>query len=150
MLGNHVATTSAQSEYRARAAKLMIAAAATLGTAAVCSAAEQTTSSDELTEIIVTATRQATTVQTTPISIEAFTGAEIASRGIVDLDSLVNSVPAIAVRNTGGPGEMEFEVRGLNSQGGNSSMVGYVFRRDTAVDRHGRPARQEHDRTGPL
>jgi outer membrane receptor protein involved in Fe transport len=127
MQGNHVATTTAQSEYRVRAAKLVVAVTATLGTALAYAAAEQTGPSDELTEIIVTATRQATTVQTTPISIEAFTGAQIASRGIVDIDSLVSSVPDIAVRNAGGPGEMEFEIRGLNSQGGNASMVGMYF-----------------------
>ena len=80
-----------------------------------------------LQEVVVTATRRGTAVQTTPISITAVTAAQIASMGIVDSDSLASSVPGIAVRNTGGPGEMEFEVRGLNSQGGNSSMVGLYF-----------------------
>ena len=68
--------------------------------------------SNQLAEIVVTATRRTTTVQTTPISITAFTAAQIASRGIVDSDSLASSVPGIAVRNTGGPGEEEFEIRG--------------------------------------
>ena len=80
--------------------------------------------SDQLTEVLVTATRQSTTVQTTPITITALTGEELSVRGITDLGDLVSSVPAIAVRNSGGPGQMEFEIRGLNSQGGNSSMVG--------------------------
>ena len=79
---------------------------------------------DQLTEIVVTATRRSTTVQTTPISITAITSAQIAARGIADSDTLASSVPGIAVRNSGGPGEQEFEIRGLNSQGGNSSMVG--------------------------
>jgi iron complex outermembrane recepter protein len=77
-----------------------------------------------LQPIIVTATRRSTAVQSTPISITAVTAAQIASRGITDSDSLASSVPGIAVRNTGGPGEEEFEIRGLNSQGGGSSMVG--------------------------
>jgi outer membrane receptor protein involved in Fe transport len=114
--------------YRCRAAKLiMVTVAASLGTTGVVYAADDQLSaapSDQLTEITVTATRRSTTVQTTPISITALTADQIASRGIVDVDSLVSSVPDIAVRNTGGPGEMEFEIRGLNSQGGNSSMVG--------------------------
>jgi iron complex outermembrane receptor protein len=80
-----------------------------------------------LQPIVVTATRQQTTVQTTPISISAVTSSQIASRGLVDVDSLVRSVPGIAVRNTGGPGEQEYEIRGLNSQGGSSSMVGMYF-----------------------
>jgi iron complex outermembrane receptor protein len=115
-------------EYRCRAAKLiMVTVAASLGTTGVIYAADDQLSaapSDQLTEVTVTATRRSTTVQTTPISITALTADQIASRGIVDVDSLVSSVPDIAVRNTGGPGEMEFEIRGLNSQGGNSSMVG--------------------------
>ena len=81
----------------------------------------------ELGEIVVTATRERTTVQTTSISITAVTNAQIASRGLVNLDSLVRSVPGLAVRNTGGPGEEEYEIRGLNSQGGGSSMVGMYF-----------------------
>lgn len=81
----------------------------------------------QLAPIVVTATRRRTTVQTTPISITAVTSSQIAARGIADSDSLLSTVPGIAVRDTGGPGEMELEVRGLNSQGGNSSMVGMYF-----------------------
>jgi iron complex outermembrane recepter protein len=82
------------------------------------------TQSTSLKAIVITATRRPTTVQTTPISITAVTGAEIASRGLTDLDSLVMAVPGLAVRASGSPGENEFEIRGLNSQGGNTSMVG--------------------------
>ena len=80
-----------------------------------------------LQQIVVTATRERTTVQTTAISISAVTGSQIAARGLVNVNSLVRSVPGIAVRDTGGPGEEEYEIRGLNSQGGNSSMVGMYF-----------------------
>ena len=80
-----------------------------------------------LQPIVVTATRFRTTVQDTALSITAITGAQIASRGISDIDALVSSVPGIAVRDTGGAGEQEYEIRGLNSQGGNSSMVGMYF-----------------------
>jgi outer membrane receptor protein involved in Fe transport len=80
-----------------------------------------------LQPITITATRERTTVQTTPISITAVTAAQIASRGLVSLNSLVRSVPGLAIRDTGGPGEEEYEIRGLNSQGGNSSMVGVYF-----------------------
>jgi iron complex outermembrane receptor protein len=107
--------------------QLALAVTAALGAAGVAYAADDqpsAESADQLAEITVTATRQATTIQTTPISITAFTADQISSRGIVDVDSLVSSVPAIAARNNGGPGEVEFEIRGLNSQGGNSSMVG--------------------------
>lgn len=78
----------------------------------------------QLLPVVVTATKRATTVQTTPISILAVTGAQISSRGLVDLDSLAQSVPGLSMRDSGGPGETEFEMRGLNSAGGNTSVVG--------------------------
>jgi iron complex outermembrane recepter protein len=92
----------------------------------IASAQEQApnTESTSLQEVVITATKRTTTVQTTPISITAVTGAEIASRGLTDLDSLVTTVPGVAVRASGNPGDNEFEIRGLNSQGGNTSMVG--------------------------
>ncbi|MGH8318326.1 MAG: TonB-dependent receptor domain-containing protein [Steroidobacteraceae bacterium] len=80
-------------------------------------------SSRVLQQVVVTATRRATAVQTTPISITAVTAAEIASRGIADLDTLGLSVPGLSMK-TFGPGYTEFEMRGLNSEGGNTSMVG--------------------------
>ena len=79
-----------------------------------------------LDEIVVTATRRATTVQDTPISITAVDSAQIASRGLEDLNSVIEATPGLAIRDLGGP-MAEFEVRGLNSQGGNSSMVGAYF-----------------------
>jgi iron complex outermembrane recepter protein len=79
-----------------------------------------------LEEIVVTATRRETTVQDTPISITAVDSAQIASRGLEDLNSVIQATPGLAIRDLGGP-MAEFEVRGLNSQGGNSSMVGAYF-----------------------
>ncbi len=110
--------------------KLALAVAAAMGIAgasAACAAQPGAAPPAELGEIVVTATRERTTVQSTPISITAVTAAQIASRGLVNVDSLVRAVPGIAVRDTGGPGEEEYEIRGLNSQGGNSSMVGMYF-----------------------
>lgn len=80
--------------------------------------------SPQLATVVVTATKRSTTVQETPISITAVTGDDIARRGLSDLDSLVTAVPGLAVRASGSPGENEYEIRGLNSQGGNTSMVG--------------------------
>lgn len=82
--------------------------------------------SGELEEIFVTATRRETTVQTTPISITAVDAAQIAIRGLPDLNTVIQATPGLAIRDLGGPAA-EFEIRGLNSQGGNSSMVGEYF-----------------------
>jgi iron complex outermembrane recepter protein len=83
-------------------------------------------SGDQLAEVVVTATKRTSTVQETAASITAVSSAEIADRGIVDFNSLAQSVPGISMR-TSGPGQTEFEMRGLNSAGGNTSMVGFYL-----------------------
>jgi outer membrane receptor protein involved in Fe transport len=83
-------------------------------------------SSDQIPEIVVTATKRVSTVQETSASITAVSGEDIADRGLVDFNSLAQSVPGISMR-TSGPGQTEFEMRGLNSAGGNTSQVGFYF-----------------------
>lgn len=77
----------------------------------------------QLAQVLITATKRSTTLQTTAASVAAITAADIIRRGLTDFDSLARSVPGLAMR-TGGPGQTEFEMRGLNSSGGNTSMVG--------------------------
>jgi iron complex outermembrane recepter protein len=83
-------------------------------------------STEQLAPVVITATKRATTVQDTAASITAVTAAEIANRGLTDFNSLAQSVPGLAMR-TAGPGQTEFEMRGLNSSGGNTSMVGFYL-----------------------
>jgi outer membrane receptor protein involved in Fe transport len=81
---------------------------------------------DQLPEVIVTATKRVSTVQETSASITAVSQQDIIDRGIVDFNTLAQSVPGISMR-TSGPGQTEFEMRGLNSAGGNTSQVGFYF-----------------------
>ena len=83
-------------------------------------------SGDQLQEVVVTATKRTSTVQATGASITAVSSEEISDRGIVDFNSLAQSVPGISMR-TSGPGQTEFEMRGLNSAGGNTSQVGFYL-----------------------
>jgi iron complex outermembrane recepter protein len=80
----------------------------------------------ELQEIIVTATKRESTVHDTPVSITAITGQDIAERGVTDLDTLAQSVPGLALKSSG-PGQTEFEMRGLAAVGGNSAVVGFYL-----------------------
>jgi iron complex outermembrane recepter protein len=96
------------------------AAAQTAGTAA--SAAE----ADSLQEIVVTAEKRESTVQKTPISITALTGADLQAQGVSDLVSVAQQVPGISFK-TSGPGQTEFEMRGLTSTGGESPTVGFYL-----------------------
>ena len=89
-------------------------------------AAVTTGRGDTLEEITVTAQKRESTVQTTPISITAISGQDLAARGITDLQSVVQSVPGVSMR-TSGPGETEIEMRGMTSSGGNSSTVGFYL-----------------------
>lgn len=91
--------------------------------AAAAAAADQGT---DLEEVVITATKRESTVQDTPISVTAISAADIANKGLTDFNSLAQTVPGIAMR-TSGPGQTEFEMRGLNSAGGNASVVGFYL-----------------------
>jgi outer membrane receptor protein involved in Fe transport len=81
---------------------------------------------DQLPQMVVTATKRTSTVQDTAASITAVSSEDITDRGIVDFNSLAQSIPGISQR-TSGPGQTEFEMRGLNSAGGNTSQVGFYL-----------------------
>src|ERR1700722_20387722 len=87
-------------------------------------AAQQENKFDQLQEIVITAQKRESTVQTTPISITAITGQDLQDRGITDISSIVQSVPGVSMRSSG-PGQTELEMRGMTSSGGNSSTVGF-------------------------
>jgi outer membrane receptor protein involved in Fe transport len=74
---------------------------------------------EQLQEIVVTAEKRASTVDKTAISMTAVTGDDMQSRGITDFTALAADTPGISMR-TNGPGQTEFEMRGMTSSGGNS------------------------------
>src|SRR5579859_7073868 len=79
-----------------------------------------------LQEIIVTAQKRASTVQDTPISITAVSGEDLLDRGITEFSALAAATPGISMK-TNGPGQTEFEMRGMTSSGGNSPTVGFYL-----------------------
>ena len=110
-----------------------LAVAVTLGSAgtAAHAAAQSSGPSDQLAEVVVTATKRKTIAQDTPISMTVLTAADIANRGLTDFNTLSQGIPGLAMR-TSGPNQTEYEMRGLNSSGGNTSMVG-VYLDDIAL-----------------
>jgi len=80
--------------------------------------------SDQLLEIVVTAEKRESTVQATPISITAISGADLQARGITDLVTVAEQTPGMSFR-TAGPGQTEFEMRGISSTGGSVGTVGF-------------------------
>jgi len=98
-----------------------------LGTGLPGTAAHAQQAGDQqLQEIVVTAQKRASTVDKTPISITAVSGEELQDRGIVDFAALAAATPGISMK-TNGPGQTEFEMRGMTSGGGNSPTVGFYL-----------------------
>lgn len=81
---------------------------------------------DTLEEVVVTAEKRVSTVQSTPISITAVTGEQLAARGISTVEELAATTPGISMR-TAGPGQTELEIRGLSSSGGAAPTVGFYL-----------------------
>ncbi len=75
-----------------------------------------------LQEIVVTAETYSSTAQSTPISISALTGSQLESQGITSLETVARDIPGLSMRSSG-PGQSEFEARGIDSNGGNSPPV---------------------------
>lgn len=79
-----------------------------------------------LNEIIVTATKRSETVQATPLSITAYSGAGLAAAGVTSIADVGYETPGVSERNSG-PGQTEFEMRGIASSGGQSPTVGFYL-----------------------
>jgi iron complex outermembrane recepter protein len=110
---------------RPRAA-LLATSAIVFAASASAQTASSTDSSATLGEIVVTAQKRVSTVQDTPISITAVSGAELQERGIADVATLAASIPSVSLKSNG-PGQTEIEMRGMTSSGGNSATVGFYL-----------------------
>jgi outer membrane receptor protein involved in Fe transport len=89
-------------------------------------AAAQDAAGPGIEEIVVTAEKRSSTVQKAPLSISVFTGAELQAQGISDMLSVAQETPGVSFK-TSGPGQTEFEIRGLTSTGGESPTVGFYL-----------------------
>ena len=68
-------------------------------------------------EIVVTATkRESSTIQDTPISIQAISGDALKDQGAMDFADFYHSVPGLSVQDEG-PGDKRYVIRGVNSSG---------------------------------
>jgi iron complex outermembrane recepter protein len=101
------------------------AAAATEATTAATAAAS-TTAESGLEEITVTAERFTSTIQNTPISISALSGADLTAAGLSRIEDIVHEVPGLSMRYASA-GLTEYEARGLASNGGAAPTVGFYL-----------------------
>jgi outer membrane receptor protein involved in Fe transport len=98
-------------------------AAVGLGLAAPCAMAADESG---LEEVVVTAEKYTSTILNTPISMSAMTGEQLATAGITSLVSVAHEIPGLSMRSAG-PGQTEYEARGLASNGGASPTVGFYL-----------------------
>jgi outer membrane receptor protein involved in Fe transport len=97
-----------------------------LGHAATATAAGTPGDSTGLEEIVVTAEKRNSTVQETAISMTAISGDQLLSQGITSVEDIAAKVPGISIR-TAGPGQTEYEMRGLSAGGGTAATVGFYL-----------------------
>jgi iron complex outermembrane receptor protein len=100
------------------------------GSAAAQTAASTAVASpDTLTEVVVTAERRHTDLQTTPISATVISGGDLANLGVVSVDQLQFATPGATVNNFGQGND--FNIRGVGKGEHNSqTTVGVVTYRD--------------------
>ena len=79
-----------------------------------------------LEEVVITAEKRESTVQQTAISMSALSAESLQNQGIASIEDLAASVPGVSMR-TAGPGQTEYEMRGLTSAGGSTATVGFYL-----------------------
>lgn len=88
----------------------------------------QSAVSQTLEEVVVTAQKREQSLQDIPIAVEAYSGQQLTSRGVSNLDDLANVSPSYAI-NTGGGSGQSF-IRGVGSNvlgsGTYASVANYV------------------------
>src|SRR5271163_2329286 len=86
-------------------------------------------SGDQLNEVVVTAERRHTDLQTTPISATVITGGDLANMGVTSIDALQFASPGAVIDNFGQGND--FNIRGVGKAEHNSqTTVGVVTYRD--------------------
>ncbi len=92
----------------------------------LAAAASEQAGGEELQEVVVTAEKRASTVQETPISLSALSSADLQNQNITSIEDVAAAVPGVSMR-TAGPGQTEYEMRGLTSAGGSTATVGFYI-----------------------
>ena len=82
-----------------------------------------------LPEVVVTAERRTTNLQTTAIAASVLTGEQLQDKGVTNIETLQFSMPSVTVQNSGQGNS--FNVRGIGKTENNSSVgVGVITYRD--------------------
>ncbi len=117
----------ARAGFRMSLVAALLSAATFSGTVLGASPANTPTEQNTgLEEIVVTAEKRESTVQATPIAMTALSAGDLSEQNVGSIQDLVGAVPGISLR-TAGPGQTEYEMRGLGSSGGSVATVGFYI-----------------------
>jgi iron complex outermembrane receptor protein len=107
----------------------------TAGTAALAQAAPQPVAAGNnlLGEVVVTATRQADTVNRVPLTIQAATQATLDQQGVKKIDDLARITPALSVSRAANTGDVTIAIRGINSTVAGTSPTAGVYLDDVPL-----------------
>ncbi len=91
----------------------------------------------DIGEVIVTATRQVSTVNKVPLSITAVTRDTMEKQGIKDVQDLVRAVPSVTFRRDSNEGNPDISIRGVKSVQGAPTTGIYID--DVPIQKRGSP-----------
>ena len=106
----HAASNGSSMKGRAAASTVC----AFVSTVVALSAAAPALAQEGLEEIVVTAQRRETSLQTTPVAITAYTGEALAESKVFTVSDLAANVPAFSL-TAGTPLDVELNVRGITN-----------------------------------
>src|SRR3569833_3154255 len=81
--------------------------------AASAQAAEESTASGGLEEVVVTAQKRAQNAQDVGISLSAVSGADLQTMGAVAATDITKSIPAVVMTQPNGPSSFSLSIRGV-------------------------------------
>lgn len=102
------------------------AAASRHPSASQTSADSQDASSNQLGEIVVTATKRVESLQKVPASIGVLDGSSVLEHKVETIEDISRSVPGISFTAHGGPGQDNISIRGVSSTVGNPTVGIYI------------------------
>lgn len=94
--------------------KALLATASAIILSGTITATAAAQNNDQYDEIIVTATKRASTIQDVPFSINAQTAEDIQRTGAQNLEDIARNVAGLTIQNLG-PGQSQVSIRGVSS-----------------------------------
>ena len=110
-------------EMRLRRCPLSRAVAMALGLTGAGAALAQTSTGNELEEVVVTATRRSENLQNVPIALTALTNTTLSELNVQTLDDFLKYLPNVSTAGVA-PGQDEVYMRGLATTHQGSQVVG--------------------------